>query len=874
MTASRLCRAALLLVGVFLTAADARAACLAPPSGLVGWWRAENNGKDTVNGNHGSTGFTGYAAGKVGQAFSFSAPQGVSVAGNSIHNMQSPGFTAEFWMRGIKNQPGSLAILFEKGLISNSGWAVQVENSSGFPRFSVGNGSGYTEIFSSLDILDNALHHVAGTWDGTTMRLYVDGVLQGSAAVTPATNGFGVNIGTWVNGSSRAYNGLVDEASIYNRELSLAEIQAIITASTDGKCSPCGDGIQNTDEDCDDGNLVNGDCCSDTCHAETPGNPCASDGESCTTDVCSGMGRCIHIGDGSCPCVAPPSGITAWWRAENNGKDTVNGNHVTTGSTGYAAGKVGQAFSFTAPQGVTVPSNALHNITAPGWTAEFWMKGIKNQNSLAVLVEKSHISNSGWVFQVQNSNGVVSLAVGNGSGFPGVNSNGDVLDNVLHHIAGTWDGTTIRLYVDGILQGSTGLTTPAVNGFGLNIGTWVNGSSRAYTGLVDEVSIYNRALSPAEIQSILTAGPNGKCSPCGDGDVDYDETCDDGNLVSGDCCSSTCLPETAGNPCATDSNVCTDDECDGAGACAHLANTDPCDDGLYCNGTDVCDSGACDHSGSPCGMLGECADACNETADTCDAEPAGTACTADGNVCTDDECDGAGSCGVNNTDPCDDADVCTVGDACSGGTCIPGGSALDCDDANLCTSDSCDPIDGCVHAEEPVDAGSCLLPLLSKLQIVDSADDTKDKLQWQFGKGEAFAQTLVGEPTMDTTYALCVYDATATVPSLVASIHVPASSTLWRDVDPKGAIYLDKEATVGGTRKLQIKTGDSGKTKVKFQAGGASLVLPGPAGATYFNQAPAVVAQLVNDVGACWTTEFAPASTILNDTDAFKAQVK
>lgn len=72
--------------------------------------------------------------------------------------------------------------------------------------------------------------------------------------------------------------------------------------------------------------------------------------------------------------------------------------------------------------------------------------------------------------------------------------------------------------------------------------------------------------------------------------------------------------------------------------------------------------------------------------------------------------------------------------------------------------------------------------------------------------------------------------APATVPSLVASIHVAASSTLWRDVEAKGASYLDKDETAGGTRKLQIKTGESGKTMVKFQAGGASLVLSGPAG--------------------------------------------
>jgi cysteine-rich repeat protein len=40
------------------------------------------------------------------------------------------------------------------------------------------------------------------------------------------------------------------------------------------------------------------------------------------------------------------------------------------------------------------------------------------------------------------------------------------------------------------------------------------------------------------------------------------ETCDDGNLLSGDCCSSTCRRDAAGVACVNDGNECTDDLCD------------------------------------------------------------------------------------------------------------------------------------------------------------------------------------------------------------------------------------------------------------------------------------------------------------------------
>ena len=59
--------------------------------------------------------------------------------------------------------------------------------------------------------------------------------------------------------------------------------------------------------------------------------------------------------------------------------------------------------------------------------------------------------------------------------------------------------------------------------------------------------------------------------------------------------------DTAGTLCTDDGNVCTDDTCDGAGACAHPNNTAPCDDGFFCNGTDTCSGGACTvNAGNPC----------------------------------------------------------------------------------------------------------------------------------------------------------------------------------------------------------------------------------------------------------------------------------
>jgi len=59
----------------------------------------------------------------------------------------------------------------------------------------------------------------------------------------------------------------------------------------------CGDGILGPGEVCDDGNPFDGDCCSSLCQFEFQGQPCADDGNVCTSDRCNGLGLCVHSGD-------------------------------------------------------------------------------------------------------------------------------------------------------------------------------------------------------------------------------------------------------------------------------------------------------------------------------------------------------------------------------------------------------------------------------------------------------------------------------------------------------------------------------------------------------------------------------------------------
>lgn len=93
-----------------------------------------------------------------------------------------------------------------------------------------------------------------------------------------------------------------------------------------------------------------------------------------------------------------------------------------------------------------------------------------------------------------------------------------------------------------------------------------------------------------------------------------------------------------------DQNPCTDDACDGTGACANVHNNAPCDDQIFCNGADSCSGGACAvHAGDPCLDGPECVDRCDEASGTC-LLPVGSPCAKDQDDCTRDICDGAGGC--------------------------------------------------------------------------------------------------------------------------------------------------------------------------------------------------------------------------------------
>ena len=234
--------------------------CVAAPAGLVGWFRAEGDAQDSAGANPGSLqNGASFATGRVGQAFRFDGvndyvrvPHTPSLdVGNQV--------TVECWMKA----DASNAMNTYQGLVTSDFYGIEIANgyaigSMGVNFFISTDGGASVSPWSFPDtatpngggavVSAGQWHHVAGTYDGARLQLYVDGQPWGvptphTGAISPMHSDSFLTLGAEDGRAacpacvgSRYFNGLIDEASIYNRALSAAEIQAIYSAGSAGKC--------------------------------------------------------------------------------------------------------------------------------------------------------------------------------------------------------------------------------------------------------------------------------------------------------------------------------------------------------------------------------------------------------------------------------------------------------------------------------------------------------------------------------------------------------------------------------------------------------------------------------------------------------------
>jgi cysteine-rich repeat protein len=252
-----------------------------------------------------------------------------------------------------------------------------------------------------------------------------------------------------------------------------------------------------------------------------------------------------------------------------------------------------------------------------------------------------------------------------------------------------------------------------------------------------------------------------------------------------------------------------------------------------------------------------CGDGFIEGAEACD----------DGNL-TDGDCCSSSCVAIDAGTPCTDGSVCTLAATCDDAAHCVVTSSLACDDGDPCSTDSCDATLGCVAANVPAPPSQCAYGIRGAIDIRDEADAAKDKLQWQQALHDPASPGSLGNPAVDTDYALCIYDEVADVATLTARIDVPAGAN-WQTINPTRFQYKDPTRSVNGVERLRIDGKPKG-LKLHLKAARAALPLPGPVTPDrYFADDDRVHVQLRNGVGGCWSLTFGGVQQ--NTATRFKA---
>jgi len=331
---------------------------------------------------------------------------------------------------------GGWTALFTKG---DNSWRVH--------RY--GNGTGQlafgTDGFSSQDTVTNTIFN-ANTWynvicvyDGTSKKIYVNGVLDTNVNVTGTlgNNSYPVYIGENSQQGGRVFNGKISLTQIYNRALSSTEIlqnyQVMIPRFV---------------------------------------------GENIVTN-----GLVLYLDAGYNPSYSGSG--TNWYDISGYGNNgtLINGPTFNSGSGGSIVFD-GTDDYVTFSQ---VPS-LTNQLTMECW---FYLNAIQGQN------QNRLISNGDNYVIYLASTSQLSFYMSNQGGY--IYSTGNTFSNSWNHIVATYNNTNRAIYINGVLKTTSNASGNVPNGSILNIGAYQNQSVYTINGRMPIMRIYNRGLTDSEV---------------------------------------------------------------------------------------------------------------------------------------------------------------------------------------------------------------------------------------------------------------------------------------------------------------------------------------------------------------------------------------
>lgn len=438
-------------------------------------WRLREPSGSTVWDSSG--GFVGTAGAGVvrgaagGTATSFNGSSTSSVA--SRHQTWGPNiFSVQAWFSTTTSLGGQL-VGFGKsatGTSTSSDRSLYLTN-SGQAGFAVNSDGTMLSILSPSTYRDGSRHQVTGTFDGTTMRLFVDAVEVASRTVTVPVAGS--QYGYWRVGGdtlagvtsvpSRAFvTAAISDVAVYPTALGRDQVDAQWVAAGGTSTLP----------------------------ADLYGRAVLRQSPSLYWRLNESSGRPVADSSGQ----------------NNTGTHRSGTSAVPTG--GALAGVTDQAATFDGSTSGVAGSSAVAAPTK--FTVEAWVRTTSTAGGRVIGFGVNATSPSGTADRMLylTPSGQAVFGVNYNSQLT-VGSVAPVNDGQWHHLAGTFDGATMRLYVDGVEAGARSATAPGYTGY------WRVGSGIVWNGAtflaadIDEAAVYASALSGQDLADRAFLGRHG-----------------------------------------------------------------------------------------------------------------------------------------------------------------------------------------------------------------------------------------------------------------------------------------------------------------------------------------------------------------------------
>jgi hypothetical protein len=190
-----------------------------------------------------------------------------------------------------------------------------------------------------------------------------------------------------------------------------------------------------------------------------------------------------------------------------------NSNTATLSAATWAAAHTGSGLSLNGTTGYASALDSASLDIAGNGTTEAWVKlsALNKWHGIIGKGDNNTNESHNYALEVDNNN-LVECILGNGTTSVTATSTTALITGTFYHLACTWDGTNLKLYVNGSLNRTVAQTlTPAANTSPFYIGQF--GASSDFTsGAIDDVRLYNRALSASEV-STDSSTPVGNPTP-------------------------------------------------------------------------------------------------------------------------------------------------------------------------------------------------------------------------------------------------------------------------------------------------------------------------------------------------------------------------